>query len=88
MNSASRSNRLVGIILFGLAAFFIFPFYWLTVGITKNVSQLFQNRFFPACPATWWTTSGMSSPIKTASFSVGWVTPSFTQQLAPSLVCS
>jgi multiple sugar transport system permease protein len=51
MNSASRSNRLVGIILFGLAAFFIFPFYWLTVGITKNVSQLFQKSLLPGVPS-------------------------------------
>jgi len=33
-----------------LALFFIFPFYWLIIGTTKNVSQLFQKSLLPGVP--------------------------------------
>src|SRR5690554_2102000 len=33
-----------------LALFFIFPFYWLVIGTTKNVSQLFQKSLLPGVP--------------------------------------
>lgn len=50
MNSRSKSYRLISIILVGLAAYFIFPFYWLTIGTTKSVSQLFQRSLLPGVP--------------------------------------
>ncbi len=38
------------IILSILAVIFIFPFYWLIIGSTKNVSQLFQKSLLPGVP--------------------------------------
>ena len=38
------------IILSVLAVIFIFPFYWLVIGSTKNVSQLFQKSLLPGIP--------------------------------------
>jgi multiple sugar transport system permease protein len=38
------------IILSILAIIFIFPFYWLIIGSTKNVSQLFQKSLLPGIP--------------------------------------
>ena len=37
-----------------LALFFIFPFYWLVIGTTKNVSQLFQKSLLPGIPNHFW----------------------------------
>ncbi len=45
-------KKLIGItiILILLAVYFIFPFYWLIIGTTKNVSQLFQKSLLPGIP--------------------------------------
>lgn len=51
MKSKNRPYGVVGFLLFTFAAFFIFPFYWLTIGITKNVSQLFQKSLLPGVPS-------------------------------------
>ncbi|HHW72046.1 MAG TPA: carbohydrate ABC transporter permease [Firmicutes bacterium] len=45
------SYIIVTVILVLLAVFFIFPFYWLTIGTTKNVSQLFQKSLLPGDPS-------------------------------------
>jgi len=46
-----RKNSLsTVVILLILAVFFVFPFYWLTIGTTKNVSQLFQKSLLPGIP--------------------------------------
>lgn len=41
----------ITVILVGLSVYFIFPFYWLTIGITKNVSQLYQKSLLPGVPS-------------------------------------
>lgn len=41
----------ITVILVLMAVFFIFPFYWLTIGITKNVGQLFQKSLLPGIPS-------------------------------------
>lgn len=41
----------VTVVLMGLCVYFIFPFYWLTMGITKNVSQLYQKSLLPGVPS-------------------------------------
>ncbi len=41
---------LVTIVLVVLSLYFIFPFYWLLIGITKNASQLFQKSLLPGIP--------------------------------------
>lgn len=51
MKASRRSYVVITIVLVVLAAFFIFPFYWLTIGITKNVSQLFQKSLLPGVPS-------------------------------------
>lgn len=51
MKTSRRSYVVITIVLVVLAAFFIFPFYWLTIGITKNVSQLFQKSLLPGVPS-------------------------------------
>lgn len=51
MKRTRRFYRVTTIILVILAVFFIFPFYWLTVGTTKNVSQLFQKSILPGIPS-------------------------------------
>jgi multiple sugar transport system permease protein len=38
-------------ILVVLAVYFIFPFYWLAIGTTKNVSQLYQKSLLPGVPS-------------------------------------
>lgn len=38
-------------ILVALAVYFIFPFYWLVIGITKDVGQLFQKSLLPGVPS-------------------------------------
>lgn len=45
-----KNNIKTIIILSILAALFIFPFYWLVIGTTKNVSQLFQKSLLPGIP--------------------------------------
>jgi len=50
MKRNRRSYTVITIVLVSLAAFFIFPFYWLTVGTTKSVSQLFQKSLLPGVP--------------------------------------
>jgi len=40
----------VTLILLALAVYFIFPFYWLVVGTTKDVGQLFQKSLLPGVP--------------------------------------
>ena len=42
---------MITVILVGLSVYFIFPFYWLTIGITKNVSQLYQKSLLPGVPS-------------------------------------
>ncbi|HBG09576.1 MAG: carbohydrate ABC transporter permease [Limnochordia bacterium] len=51
MKLKKRSYVTITIVLVLLAAFFIFPFYWLTIGTTKNVSQLFQKSLLPGRPS-------------------------------------
>lgn len=51
MKKTRRFYRITTVILVILAVFFIFPFYWLTVGTTKNVSQLFQKSILPGIPS-------------------------------------
>ncbi len=51
MKIRNRSYAIISIILLALVAYFIFPFYWLTIGITKNVSQLFQKSLLPGVPS-------------------------------------
>lgn len=46
-----RKRTLVTIFMVVLALFFIFPFYWLIIGTTKNVSQLFQKSLLPGIPS-------------------------------------
>lgn len=46
-----RKRTLVTIVMVILALFFIFPFYWLVIGITKNVGQLFQKSLLPGIPS-------------------------------------
>ena len=46
-----QRRPLITVILVALAAFFLFPFYWLTIGITKDVSQLFQKSLLPGVPS-------------------------------------
>lgn len=46
-----NKNVLITIILIILSIYFIFPFYWLIIGTTKNVSQLFQKSLFPGNPS-------------------------------------
>ncbi|MGE5605014.1 MAG: carbohydrate ABC transporter permease [Bacteroidota bacterium] len=45
-------NRLIfiTIVLIILSLYFIFPFYWLVIGVTKNASQLFQKSILPGVP--------------------------------------
>lgn len=38
-------------VLVCLAVYFIFPFYWLTIGMTKSVSQLYQKSLLPGVPS-------------------------------------
>jgi len=45
-----RKHILTRLILLILAVYFIFPFYWLIIGTTKNVSQLFQKSLLPGIP--------------------------------------
>lgn len=47
-------RKLVTIVMVILALFFIFPFYWLAIGTTKNVSQLFQKSLLPGIPSNFW----------------------------------
>lgn len=51
MMRSRRSYIVFTVILVLLAGFFIFPFYWLTIGTTKNVSQLFQKSLLPGRPS-------------------------------------
>lgn len=51
MKLRRRFHITVTIILLILAVYFIFPFYWLTIGITKNVAQLFQKSLLPGIPS-------------------------------------
>ncbi|NLL47430.1 MAG: carbohydrate ABC transporter permease, partial [Firmicutes bacterium] len=51
MRGRNRSYQLISLIFVGLAAFFIFPFYWLTIGTTKSVSQLFARSLLPGVPS-------------------------------------
>ena len=51
MKLRRRFHITVTIILLILAVYFIFPFYWLTIGITKNVGQLFQKSLLPGIPS-------------------------------------
>lgn len=46
-----RKRTLTTIVMVILALFFIFPFYWLVIGTTKNVSQLFQKSLLPGVPS-------------------------------------
>ena len=46
-----RKRMSVTIVMIILALFFIFPFYWLVIGTTKNVSQLFQKSLLPGVPS-------------------------------------
>lgn len=45
------ANVIIVAVLVGLSLYFIFPFYWLSIGITKNVSQLFQKSLLPGIPS-------------------------------------
>ncbi|HHU50338.1 MAG TPA: carbohydrate ABC transporter permease [Firmicutes bacterium] len=45
-----RKPIVTTLIMLIFAAYFIFPFYWLTIGTTKNVSQLFQKSLLPGVP--------------------------------------
>lgn len=51
MKEKRRFNAVVTIVLVVLAVFFIFPFYWLTIGMTKDVGQLFQKSLLPGIPS-------------------------------------
>ena len=51
MRGRNRPYQLISLIFVGLAAFFIFPFYWLTIGTTKSVSQLFARSLLPGVPS-------------------------------------
>lgn len=51
MKISRRSYVVITLVLILLAVFFIFPFYWLTIGTTKNVSQLFQKSLLPGRPS-------------------------------------
>lgn len=41
----------ITVVLVILSVYFIFPFYWLVIGTTKNVSQLFQKSLLPGIPS-------------------------------------
>ena len=45
-----KSLLLITVILLILAAYFIFPFYWLVISATKNVGQLLQKSLLPGVP--------------------------------------
>jgi len=45
-----KSSLLFSGILIILSLYFIFPFYWLTTSITKNISQLFQKSLLLGIP--------------------------------------
>jgi len=51
MRLNKRFYVVITIVLVLLAAYFIFPFYWLAIGTTKNVSQLFQKSLLPGRPS-------------------------------------
>ena len=51
MKARKLANVLIVAVLVGLSLYFIFPFYWLLIGITKNVSQLFQKSLLPGIPS-------------------------------------
>ena len=51
MIRSRRSYVVITVILVLLAVYFIFPFYWLTMGTTKTVSQLFQKSLLPGRPS-------------------------------------
>ncbi|WP_205739289.1 carbohydrate ABC transporter permease [Halocella sp. SP3-1] len=46
-----NKNLLIKLILVVLSIYFIFPFYWLIMSTTKNVSQLFQKSLLPGNPS-------------------------------------
>ena len=46
-----RKRTLLTTVMLLLAVYFIFPFYWLIMGTTKNVSQLFQKSLLPGVPS-------------------------------------
>lgn len=45
-----RKRTWTKLIMLILAVYFIFPFYWLIIGTTKNVSQLFRKSLLPGIP--------------------------------------
>lgn len=53
MNKRLLAAIAVTAVLVGLAVYFIFPFYWLAIGTTKNVSQLYQKSLLPGVPSHW-----------------------------------
>ena len=50
MKGRRLSGVVIAVVLVVLAIYFIFPFYWLTIGTTKSVSQLFQKSLLPGIP--------------------------------------
>lgn len=50
MKKRKNKNIIISFILIGLAIYFIFPFYWLIISTTKNVSQLFHKSLLPGKP--------------------------------------
>lgn len=50
MKGRRLSGVIITVVLVVLSIYFIFPFYWLTIGTTKSVSQLFQKSLLPGIP--------------------------------------
>lgn len=50
MKKRKNKNIIISFILIGLSIYFIFPFYWLIISTTKNVSQLFHKSLLPGKP--------------------------------------